>query len=191
MTGVKYRFAPGRKNDRVETKSAVYPAHLAREWRLANGTTVTIRPVRTQDAAAEREFFAHLSPETRHLRFQRFAGAVTDELMRFYTHIDYDRHMAFVCEAGGRLVGEARYVANPGTRTCELGIVVADDWHHTGIAQLLLEALMRAARARGFETMAGLVLAENRDMLDFVRELGFAAHPIAEEPTLVRVTKRL
>jgi acetyltransferase len=168
-----------------------YPAHLLRQRRLADGRTVVIRPVRPEDEPAEQAFFEGLSPETRHLRFQRFSGAITDELMRFYTHIDYDRHMAFVCEADGRIVGDARYVANPGTRIAELGIVVADDWHHTGIAQLLLDALMRAAHARGFEAMEGLVLAENHDMLDFVRELGFEAEPMPQEPTLVRVAKKL
>lgn len=176
---------------RVNAKSALYPAHLLRQRRLADGRLVVIRPVRPEDEAAERAFFDGLSAETRRLRFQRFTGAITDELMRFYTRIDYDRHMAFVCEADGRLVGDARYVANPGTRSCELGIVVADDWHHTGIAQLLIAALIRAAYARGFETMDGLVLAENRDMLDFVRELGFEAEPMPQEPTLVRVTKKL
>ena len=175
----------------MAAQSAPYPAHLLRRRRLADGRDVVIRPVRPEDQAAERAFFAGLSAETRRLRFQRFTGAINDELMRFYTHIDYDRHMAFVCEAGERIVGEARYVANPGTRSCELGIVVADDWHHTGIAQLLLDALMRAAQANGFETMEGLVLAENVDMLDFVRELGFEAEPMAREPTLVRVLRKL
>lgn len=175
----------------MELKRAEYPAHLARQRRLADGAVVLIRPVRRDDEAGERAFFAGLSAEARRLRFQRFTGEITDELMRFYTQIDYDRHMAFVCEAGGRLVGEARYVANPGTRSCELGIVVADDWHHTGIAQLLLDALMRAAHARGFETMEGLVLAQNRDMLDFVGQLGFEVQPMPEEPTLVRVVKKL
>jgi acetyltransferase len=176
--------------------NAPYPAHLLRQRRLADGRAALIRPVRREDEAAERAFFAALSPQTRRLRFQRFSGAIgegeaLDGLMRFYTDIDYDRHMAFVCEAGGRIVGDARYVANPGTRTCELGIVVADDWHHTGVAQLLLDALMRAAQARGFESMEGLVLAGNRDMLDFVRQLGFGVEPMPEEPTLVRVARKL
>ena len=175
----------------MEAKTAAYPAHLLRQRRLADGRTVVIRPVRPADEAAEREFFAALSPQTRRLRFQRFTGAITDELMRFYTHIDYDRHMAFVCEYEGLLVGEARYVANPGTRSCELGIVVADRWHHTGIAQLLIDALMRAAHARGFETLEGLVLADNVDMLGFVNELGFEVQPMPQEPELVRVVKKL
>ena len=171
--------------------TAAYPAYLARERRLADGRSVLIRPVRAQDEAAETGFFGALSERTRRFRFQRFTGVLNDALMRFYTHIDYDRHMAFVCEWQGRIVGEARYIANPGTRSCELGIVIADDWHHSGIAQLLMDALTRAAHAKGFETIEGLVLSDNADMLGFVKELGFEVQPILEEPTLVRVVKRL
>ena len=69
--------------------------------------------------------------------------------------------------------------------------MVADDWHHTGLAQLLMDALIRAARARGLETMEGIVLGDNRDMLDFVRELGFELVPAAEQPALVRIVKKL
>jgi acetyltransferase len=174
----------------METRVADYPAHLARQRRLADGRTVAIRPVREDDEAAEHTFFRALSGETQRLRFQRFTGPLED-LMRFHTHIDYDRHMAFVCEFDGRLVGDARYIANPGTRSCEFGIVVADDWHHSGVAQLLMDALIRAAQARGFETMQGLVFADNADMLDFARELGFEATPIAEERGLVRVSRKL
>ena len=168
-----------------------YPAHLARQRRLGDGRSVTIRPVREDDEARLAAFFCALSAEARHLRFQRFTGVLNDALMRFYTHIDYERHMAFVCEHDGRIVGDARYVANPGKRSCELGIVIADDWHHTGIAQLLIDALMRAARARCFETLEGMVLAENAGMLGFVRELGFEVQPAKEDPTLVRVVRRL
>jgi acetyltransferase len=168
-----------------------YPAHLARQRRLADGRTVTIRPVREDDERRELEFFTGLSLKTQRLRFQRFTGVLNDALMRFYTRIDYDRHMAFVCEHDGRIVGDARYVANPGTRSCELGIVIADDWHHTGIAQLLIDALIRAARARCLETLEGLVLADNAEMLGFVRELGFAVHDMPAEPGLVRIVKRL
>lgn len=172
-------------------ESASYPAHLVRERRLVDGRTVVIRPVRPDDASAEWVFFSGLSDRTRLMRFQRFSGALDEALMRFYTQIDYERHMAFVCEHGGRIVGDARYVANPHLRSCELGIVVADNWHHTGIAQLLIDALIRFARARCFETLEGLVLADNADMLDFVAELGFEIRPMPEEPGLVRVVKRL
>ena len=170
---------------------AGYPAHLAREQSLADGRRVTIRPVRPEDEPGKRAFFERLSEETKRLRFHAFAQPLNDTLIHFYTHIDYDRHMAFVCEYQGGIVGEARYVANPDGRSCEFGVVVADDWHGTGIARLLMDALIPAARARGFKTMEGLVLRANGVMLRFVQALGFESEPQCGEPTLVRVVKRL
>jgi len=147
-----------------------YPSHLVRQRTLADGRRVTIRPIRAEDEPAEREFFSR-------------------------TPVDYDRHMAFVCEVRvddrHRLVGEARYAANPDARSCEFGVVIADAWHKSGIAGLLMEALIRFAQARGYETMEGMVLRDNHDMLKFVRALGFEAAAMPEEPTLMRVARKL
>jgi acetyltransferase len=170
---------------------ADYPADLLREQRLADGRTVIIRPIRPQDEPGEHEFFDRLSQETKRFRFLKLAEAVSEKLIHFFTHIDYDRHMAFVCEHEGRLVGEARYVANPDGRSCEFGVVIADDWHHSGVAAALMDALLDAARLHGFETIEGLVLGSNRTMLHFVKALGFEAQPQPYEPTMVRVVKRL
>jgi acetyltransferase len=174
---------------------AEYPLHLARRRTLADGRAVMIRPIRPEDEPRAREFFDQLSGEARQQRFMKFVHAVSEKLVHFFTHVDYDRHMAFVCEAtvAGRpeLVGESRYIANPDGRSCEFAVVVADAWHKTGVAGLLMEALIRAAQARGFETMEGLVLRENHDMLKFVRALGFEATPDPVESTMMRVEKKL
>jgi acetyltransferase len=174
---------------------AEYPQQLERRRTLADGRRVLIRPIRADDEPLTREFFAHLSGESRQQRFMKYVHALSDKLVHFFTHVDYDRHMAFVCEAevAGRpqLVGEARYVANPDGRSCEFAVVIADDWHKTGIAGLLMEALIRAAQTSGFGTMEGLVLRENRDMLRFVKALGFEATPDPAEATMVRAVKKL
>jgi acetyltransferase len=141
---------------------------------------VTIRPIRADDEPGEHQFFDHLSGDTKRLRFMKYAASLNEALIHFFTHIDYERHMAFVCEYQGQLVGEARYVANPGGQSCEFGVVIADDWHGSGIAALLMEALIEAAQARGFETIEGLVLRRNAVMLAFVRE-----------PAVVRVIRKL
>lgn len=159
--------------------------------RLADGRNVVIRPIRPEDEAAERAFLDGLCDATKHRRFMGLARHVDDRLLRYFTHVDDDRHLALVCDAGNAIVGDARCVANPDGRSCELGIVVADDWHHTGVAQLLMEALLNAARARGFERMQGIVLADNRDMLDFTRELGFEASLTPGRIGTVRIEKRL
>ena len=170
---------------------ADYPAHLERDHLLADGTRLKIRPIRPADEPLQHSFFDGLSPESRHKRFMKNAAALNEQLIHFFTHIDYQRHMAFVCEHAGRLVGEARYVANPGGRSCEFGLVVAEAWRRRGIARLLMEALMDAARRQGFETMEGLVLLTNRPMLRFVETLGFEAAPEPYEPAVVRVAKNL
>lgn len=169
---------------------------LAREHILANGTRVVIRPVRAEDEPGERTFFARLSGDARYMRFQKSVSKLSERMIHAFTHIDYDRHMAFVCVAAaddGReeVVGEARYIGAREGGECELGIVIADRWHHTGIAQLLMEALLREARAHGFRTMVAYVLSLNHDMLRFVRKLGFVVHREPQDATMMRAVKQL
>jgi acetyltransferase len=171
---------------------AEFPLHLVRRRKLADGRPVTIRPIRAGDEAAERRFLLQLSGESQRLRFLNFVQAPGERLAHFFTHIDYDRHMAFVCETEtGELVGEARYVANADGRSCEFGVVVAEEWRHGGVAQLLMDALIRAAQARKLETMEGLVLSDNHEMLKFAGALEFELTPDAVKPALVRVTRKL
>jgi len=171
---------------------AEYPTHLVRRRRLADGRALTLRPVRAEDAAAERRFLQGLSPETLRLRFLGRVTPPDAKLVRFLTNADYDRHMAFVAETPeGEIVGNARYVVNEDGRSCEFGVVVGDDWRHSGLAQLLMDALIRAAQARRLETMEGLVMSENYDMLDFSRSLGFELASDPAQPGLVRAVRRL
>jgi acetyltransferase len=174
---------------------ADYPAHLARRVRLRDGREVTIRPVRRDDDLAERDFIERLSGETRYLRFQKWVHSPSDRLIHFLTDVDYDRHLALVClherDGGEEVVGEARYVMEPGGENCELGVVIADDWQKSGLAGVLMQALLEAARGRGLKRMEGFVLASNRPMLRFVRALGFRVEPMDEDRTLVRIVKDL
>ncbi len=175
--------------------TAPYPQELVAEHRLRDGRTATLRPVRRGDEAMERDFIRRLSGETRYLRFQKWVNAPSDRLIHFLTDVDYARHLALVAVTKrGRaeeVIGEARYVADADGAGCELGIVVADDWQKSGIAGLLMEALVRAARARGLKRMDGQVLADNRPMLRFVRALGFRVEPIEGDRTVVRIVKDL
>lgn len=174
---------------------AAYPEDLERKHQLFDGRTVVIRPIRPGDDAQEFRFLRDLSEESRYLRFHQWITAPSDSLVHFYTDIDYDRHMAFVCVApdgaGERLVGEARYVANPDSRSCDFGIIVADDWHKSGIAGLLMTALIDSARSRGFTRMEGLVMSRNSAMLHLARALGFEVQPVTDDPATRQIVKKL
>ncbi len=172
-----------------------YPTELEQRHVLADGRAVTIRPIRAEDEAAARAFFDRLCPESRRMRFMKFVRALNDRLIQAFTHIDYESRMAFVCEVpsdgGTRIVGEARYAAIPHSRGCDFGIVIADDWRKTGIAGLLMLALMDHARAHGFQTMESLVLRDNLTMLRFVRALGFEVRQVPGDATVLQVVKSL
>lgn len=174
---------------------AQYPRELERQHILADGRIVTIRAIRPQDDAAAKAFFDRLSPQARRMRFMKWLRSMNSGLVHTFTHVDYEGRMAFVCEAPGggasRIVGEARYVAVPRSTSCDFAIVIADDWHKSGIAGLLMLALMDYARRQGFERMESIVLRENRDMVGFARSLGFDVRPVAQEPTLLQVVKPL
>lgn len=129
------------------------------------------------------------------MRFQKCVNAPSERLIHFLTDVDYDRHMALVCTTGPsgseELVGEARYVAAPDRGTCEFAIIIGDRWHRSGVAGLLMEALLRAARERGIAEMEGQVLASNAQMLRFARALGFRTQQVADDPRVRRIVKRL
>jgi acetyltransferase len=174
---------------------ADYPAHLVHEHRLFDGRTVTIRPVRPEDAQREREFLAGLSAENRYLRFQKWINLPSEKLAQYLADIDYDRHMAFVCTAGpgedAPIVGDVRYNVNADDASCEFGVMISDAWHNTGIAGLLMDDLIGAARRRGLKRIEGLVLAANLSMLHFARGLGFTVSAIPEELTTMQIVKEL
>ena len=88
-------------------------------------------------------------------------------------------------------MGEARYVADPNGTNCEFGIMIADPWHKTGIAGLLMEALIRTARERGLATMEGVVLTSNATMTRFARALGFEVEAVPGDLTIQRVVRKL
>ncbi len=172
-----------------------YPTQLVREHRLLDGRIVTIRPIRADDAGRIRDFLVASSEESRYKRFQKWVQTPSTNLVHFLTDIDYDRSLALVCTvprgSAEEIVGEARYVANPDGKSCEFGVLIEDSWRRTGIAGLLMEALIQGARDRGFTVMEGLVLANNMVMLRFARNLGFEVEPVTGDRTALRIHRRL
>jgi acetyltransferase len=160
-----------------------YPADLVAVSRMADGSSVTMRPIRPEDAELEQEFVRNLSPGSRYFRFMNTVRELTPAMLVRFTQIDYDREMAFVAvrEEGGREIeiGVARYIANPDARTCEFAVAVMDAWQGKGLGRRMLERLIEVARWRGLHTMVGHILGGNQSMLALCGKLGFE---IAEHP---------
>jgi acetyltransferase len=173
-----------------------YPEALEAVERLRDGTEVTLRPIRPEDAEMETAFITELSEESRYLRFLSIVRHVTPEMVARFTQIDYDREMALIAtrkEADGAesIIGVARYVRDPNPASAEFAIVIADRVQRKGLASKLMGRLMTHARFAGIERLRGLVLGSNDSMLELMDRLGFEAFPIPDDPTLVDVVKVL
>ncbi|MEJ2508608.1 MAG: GNAT family N-acetyltransferase [Gammaproteobacteria bacterium] len=173
-----------------------YPAHLVRHWQLPDGTDITIRPIRPEDAEIEQAFVRRLSPQSKYFRFMQSLQELTPTMLVRFTQIDYDREMALIAVLGNGTeasseteIGVARYTINPDGQSCEFALVVADEWHRRGIGSRLMSSLIEIARARGLKTMEGEVLSGNAEMLGLVSRLGFTVQTSADDPS-VRLVQR-
>jgi len=172
-----------------------YPAELIEEAELRDGSRVTLRPIRPEDAELEREFVEALSPQARYFRFFYQLNELSPTMLARFTQVDYDREMALVAVADvghphghPSFVAVARYIADPDGHGAEFAIVVADGWQKRGLGHLLMTRLIASARRRGFARMSGVVLRENVGMLALARAEGFEARDDADAPEQVIVT---
>jgi acetyltransferase len=174
-----------------------YPAQLEFPLSLAGGQDATIRAIRPEDAAIEREFVHRLSEQSRFLRFMFGLQDLTPAMLSKFTQIDYDRELALIVVVPGgepgseRQIGVARYITLPDEETCEFAIVVSDEWQGKGVARQLFQRLIEVARGRRLRLMTGITLRENTRMIDLSRSLGFTTRADTDEPELVRMTLAL
>jgi acyl-CoA synthetase (NDP forming)/GNAT superfamily N-acetyltransferase len=165
-----------------------YPERWEGDVVLADGGTVHVRPVTPDDRAPIEAFHGRQSKESIYFRyFSPMPKLTTRELDRL-THVDYVTHMTFVALLGDDLIGMAGYDQWPGRNEAEVAFIVDDAHQRRGIATLLLEYLVVAARETGFEALTAQVLPTNRRMVSVFHQVGFeAASTFAEGVIEVRL----
>jgi acyl-CoA synthetase (NDP forming)/L-amino acid N-acyltransferase YncA len=142
---------------------------------LFDGSTVEIRPARTQDAEAVRAMHAAMSPDNAYLRFFSLSPSAAErEARRVCRRPDSD-HAALLAWQADRLVGVASYEPAGQPGVAEIAFAVLDDMHGRGIASLLLEHLIWQARQCGLRAFCAETLAENSAMLRVFADAGLPA----------------
>ena len=130
---------------------------------------VTVRPVRSGDAADLQAFYAGLSPEARHHRFMATRAGISPAEARSYTVVDHEHREGFVAvtpheDGQGRIVGHL-CLEPCGDGRVEFAIVVSDanQRHHVGAA--LLGAGLAWARAHGIVDLEAVTELDNVAMI--------------------------
>ncbi len=172
-----------------------YPNYLIQDWQLNDGTDLTIRPLRPEDAELSKAFVLNLSEESRYFRFRQIVNELSPAMLTRLTQIDYDREMALLAirQKGADIeqLGVVRYEVNPDGKTADFGIVIADAWQRRGIGRKLLSTLMQLARERGLTHLYTEVLADNHAMLGLARQLGFSISMSTDSHDIKVLERRL
>ena len=153
--------------------SESYPTQREADAVLRDGSTVHLRPVRSDDETALRDFFAALDPTSQVFRF--FSGAIDfDGVARMMASVDYRSHYGLIAERGAerRPVGHGVYIEME-DGVAEVAFAVAGSLQGQGLGTILLAHLAAAAGDNAIETFCAEVLPQNHRMIEMFRESGF------------------
>ncbi len=172
-----------------------YPAHLCQKWQTSDGTVITIRPARPEDAILEQEFVASMSDESRRFRFMESSQDISPSLIVRFNQVDYDREMALLAtisdQGKERQIGNARYSQAADGESVEFALAIDDAWQKIGLGRRLMDAIIDCARAKSYRFIIGDVLSDNEKMLRLMTGLGFSILPHPDGYSMKRVLKPL
>jgi RimJ/RimL family protein N-acetyltransferase len=140
---------------------------------LSDGGTVHVRPIRPDDADALVAFHNRQSAESIYFRFFSSHPRLSAREVAYFTQVDHKDRVAFVAFLGDDMIAVARYEPTGRPGAAEVAFFVDDAHHGRGLATVLLEYLVVAAREAGYVTLVATVLPANSAMLTTFRKAGF------------------
>jgi RimJ/RimL family protein N-acetyltransferase len=144
-------------------EAAAYPFELDDHLILPNDRRVHIRALHRYEEAPIRELDAHLSAQSRYLRFLSPFPKLPDSLVRLLACVDYRRTLAMIVEGeddGREVVGLGSFGAADDSGA-EVALLVRDDWQRQRVGLELARRVLMAAESRGFHRFIVHVHSDN------------------------------
>jgi GNAT superfamily N-acetyltransferase len=142
---------------------------------LPDGTTVPYRAIAPDNAAALQRFHHRLSDRSIYLRFFGAKPELSDRKAGYFTNVDGKDRFALVAldpEREGEIIAVVSFDREEETDRAEYAAAVEDAWQGRGLGLVLTRRLIEAALKRGIRVLTGVVLFENKRMLNLLRDLG-------------------
>ncbi len=158
-----------------------YPDKYSQRQVIADGTEVTLRPIRPTDESALRDMFYSLSEESIYLRFFQPVDALPHAKVLPLVSINYKKDMAVVStiqdSAGEKIIGVGRYMrGTPDDKYAEVAFLVRDAWQNRGLGKALLDSLIDISKQHGVEGFKATVIPKNKMMISVFRGCGCNLH---------------
>ena len=154
-----------------------YPKKYETMWKLRDGRTVILRPIKPEDEPLWLEMFQNFSEESIRNRFFQIIKDTPHETRIRYTNIDYDREIAIVpelTEDGRRkILGVARVSIEPNGKAGEIAFIVADPWQGLGLGTKMVDYVLEICKDMKLETIYAIMLPDNYRAITLMRKMGF------------------
>jgi acetyltransferase len=175
-----------------------YPSQYIWEWKLKDGTPVTIRPIRPEDEPLMVQFHHTLSERSVYLRYfcsLSLSTRVEHERLVRICFGGYDRGFALVADRKDpeteqhQILGVGRFSAIH-RGEAEAAVLVSDQWQGRGLGTELLGGVARVAREEKFKKLSGEILRDNLATQAIFKKTGFKLRAM-EDPSSVSAVLEL
>jgi GNAT superfamily N-acetyltransferase len=141
---------------------------------LLDGTSVPYHAIAPDNASALQRFHHRLSERSIYLRFFAAKPELSDRKAGYFTNVDRINRFALVAldpEREGEIIGVVSFDREGDTERAEYAAAVEDRWQGRGLGLALTRCLIEAALKRGIRVFTGVLLPENKRMLNLLRDL--------------------
>ena len=155
-----------------------YPKKYETLWKLRDGRTVLLRPIKPEDEPLWLEMFQNFSEESIRYRFFQIIKDTPHEIRVRYCNIDYDREMAIVAELNEegrrRILGVVRVSLEPDRKSGEIAFIIADPWQGLGLGTKMVDHVIEICKDMKVEMLYGIMLPDNYRAINLMKKMGFA-----------------
>ncbi len=154
-----------------------YPDKYTKPAKLADGSTILLRPIKPEDEPLWLNLLASCSKESIYSRFRYNFHYDSHEIATQFCFIDYAREIAIVAEViedgVKKLIGVGRLIADLDHETVEYAVLISDSWQKKELGTLLTEYCVEIARQWHLKRVAAETTKDNQAMISVFRKLGF------------------
>ncbi|MBE0520314.1 bifunctional acetate--CoA ligase family protein/GNAT family N-acetyltransferase [Candidatus Bathyarchaeota archaeon] len=161
-----------------------YPKKYEALWKLRDGRSVLLRPIKPEDEPLWLEMFQNFSEESIRYRFFQIIRDTPHEVRVRYCNIDYDREIAIVAELTEerrrKILGVVRLIIEPNGKTGEIAFIIADPWQRLGLGTKMVDYMIEICKDRGLEAIYGIMLPDNHRAIMLMKKMGFNVEHLDE-----------
>jgi len=171
-----------------EALHGIYPVHME-ETVLIDSQEIRFRPAKPVDDRRIQEHFYNLDKESVVARFfHQKTSFFRDDVENMF-QLDYIKNMTIVAITGefgfGKIIGVGMYALEHNRNIAEIAFSVSKEFQGKGIAGIILQKLVAAARENGISGLVAYTSPTNKGMIKLFKKAPFQIKTTFDEDMLM------